>query len=214
MANSVTAKEKELQQKNLTDEERLAELNKALDHRELLVRTAEQSLVKLRDQNFKTTQQNLLLKAELDAANVNVQGNNVYISSLQRQMRTNRGLAHSQAQQMYELQYKVTQLNRRISFMEGTDAPDKGIKYIDNSKVLEEKRENIQKEIIMMRTRTRKQDEFICNLKKSVDQEETLRKKKEIALAEIMLHLHTTQRSLEQAKVKKVVRNSTDFGTL
>lgn len=200
----VGQKKLEVDRKTITDEERLTELSKTLDHREILVRTTEQNLVRLQDKNFKSTQQNVDLKAELEALVFSIRGNNMYLTSLHRQLKQKQNLAHNQAQQIYELQYKITQLNRRISFMEGAQS---GLaeKSSDDVKILQAKRGNCQKEIMLMRTRLYKQEEFIKNLKKKLDRNEVEREKNEIALAEIMLYLHTTQQCLERVKVRKMV---------
>ncbi|XP_055341344.1 myosin heavy chain, striated muscle-like isoform X2 [Paramacrobiotus metropolitanus] len=199
----VESRRRNLSDQNLTDEERLQELNKALDQREMVVRSAEQNLVRLRDQNFKDTQKNLEAKTLLEAIISNIQGSKVYMGSLQRQTRQKNGLARNQAQQMYELQYKITQLNRRISFMEGTDVgpPEKPL---GDMRTLSAKQDNLQKEIGLMQSRIMKQDEMIKSLKRIVDQEETDKTKKETALAEVMLYLHTTQRTLDRAQSRKV----------
>ena len=82
LAHTVQVKNSEVNRTNLTDEERLAELNKVLDEREAIIRLAEQKVVKLRNSNYQKTQQNVDLRAELDAATVTVRGNSLYLNNL------------------------------------------------------------------------------------------------------------------------------------
>ncbi|OQV18765.1 putative Coiled-coil domain-containing protein 39 [Hypsibius exemplaris] len=204
LAHAMGAKNSEVSRKNLTDEERLAELNRILDERETLVRAAEQKVIKLRDINYKKTQQNANLRAQLDAATMTVRGNSLYLNNLYGQLKNNKAAAHNQSQQIYELEYKVIQLERRIAFIEGTDTGPSE-KSLEEARQLQIRKGHVTAEGDLMRSRIFKQEEWIKNLKKEVDSRNAEQKKNEIALAEIMLYLHTTERSVDKARAKKIL---------
>ena len=96
IAKEIEEKRSEVNQKNLTDEERLVQLNKALDERETNFRIAERKIIKLRDINYGKGQENMRLKRELETMNVNVRGNSLYLGNLRTQMRNIRNSAHNQ----------------------------------------------------------------------------------------------------------------------
>ena len=89
--------------------------------------------------------------------------------------------------------------------MEGTDTGPSE-KNLEEVMHLTARKTHITAELDLMRGQIFKQDEWIKNLKKEVDARDAQQKKNEIALAEIMLYLHTTDKSVEKAKARKIVR--------
>ena len=94
--------------------------------------------------------------------------------------------------------------------MEGTDTGPSE-KRMEEVKVLTARRDAILAEASMMTERILKQGDVIKNLKKEVDHQEDERKRNEIALAEAMLYMHTTERSVEKAKARRIVTKFFNF---